>query len=755
MTSERRLGAAFFFASAALIAYEVLLTRVFAVVLFADLAHVALSLAMVGLAAGALLWYRWPGLVPADAGPAVARWTAAQAVTTVIAIVALVNLPLMSDDAMATANWFQRAEQRFSLLNWGVYAALIPLLALPPICAGVAFAGATGRTPDRAGFLYGCDLIGGAVGALLFIPLLAVTQGADAALGCAALASFGAAATARGWLRYAPVVGLGAALAATRLDLMPVRASVAWSEANLVETRWTPLARIALYRDGTQDTVLLDNTSASVLIRDADSLALERANPARSLVHQLLPQGAHVAILAAAAGPEAVMARAYGHTDIDAIDISGDVFDFASRYYPPGVDNPFADPRTRRVALDARAAVVRSERPYDIIQLLNANLLSATGILANAWSPALLQTREAFDTWFDHLTVDGIVSMAVNLNTASTLPVVVEALRDRGVADPWSCIQFDPRANLVLVRPRPWTPAETATLKTVADTYRGRARLRFDSGKALAAWATRSGLTEVMTDDHPYPDRPDTLRTTLGGATTPIAQVYRTLLGQGAALLVFGLVVLALPLLSARRVGITTTPGVPWALGLTACLGYGYLAVQTGIVHAVVVYVGHPTYAVTTVVATMLLSSGLGSLWIGSKSVAQVRRWLPWLLLTSVALGAVQAWGTPRLLGAGLEVLPLPGRAAAVAVTLAPFAFVLGTPFAATLRIVGPSTPAAVGWAWALNGWMSVLGSLITVIAARLYGHGIATGIGLGAYLLAAVLATRLPGSSRKRTTTH
>ncbi len=744
MTPERRLGATFFFASASLVAYELLLTRVFAVVLFADLAHVALSLAMVGLSAGALLWFRWPGLVPVVAGPAIARWTAAQALTTLVAMAALVSLPLVSPDATGVATWFQRAEHRFELMNWWTYAALVPLLALPPLCAGVAFAGATGRNPDRAGFLYGCDLTGGAVGALLFIPILTVAQGADAACFCAALATLGVLASGAGLLRLAPVVGLGLAVLAVPFDLLPVRSTVAWSEADLVETRWTALARIALHRQGGEDTILLDNASASVVVRDEASLALAISNPARALVHGLFPPGARVAVLAAAAGPEVVIARRFGHTDVDAIDISADVFEFASRYYPPEVDNPYADSRTRRVVLDARAAVARADRPYDIIQLLNANLLSATGLLANAWSPSLLETREAFATWFAHLTPDGVLSMAVNLNTVHALPAAIDALGRRGVADPWACVQFDARANLLLARPRPWTPAETARLREVSGGFQARSRLRFESGASLARWALRLGETEVMTDDHPYPDGPETIRNSLAGDDSPISQVYRTLIGQGVALLAVGGVVLGVPILSRRRAGLGGARHLAAALGVFACLGYGYLAVETGIIHAVVVYVGHPTYAVTTVVATLLLGSGLGSLWVGGQPLATVRARLPWLLALVVVLGVAQAWITPQVLDRALGVLPLGGRAAAVAVTLVPLAFVLGTPFVSVIRLVGPAAPAAVGWAWALNGWMSVIGGLATVLIARAYGHAAATGVGLAAYAIAALLAVRV-----------
>jgi hypothetical protein len=741
-----RLPAAFFLASAALLSYELLLTRVFAVVLFADLAHVALSLAMLGLAAGALAWHRWPGLVPADrVERTVAYWTVAQAVATIVAVVALVDLPLVPADTHRVLTWFDRAGPRFELVQWWAYVALVPLLALPPAFAGVAFAGATGRRPDRAGILYGADLLGGAAGALLFLPALAWTQGPDAALVSAGLALCAAAVLLPGWGRALVVPALAGVVLAGTSDLIRVRTSVAWSEANLLETRWTPLARIALHRQDGADTVLLDNTSASIVVNGENALDDALENPGRSLVHRLLPPGGHVAILAAAAGPEVVMARHFGHTDVDAIDIAGDVFDFADRWYPPGVDNPFADPRTHRVVLDARAAIARADRPYDIIQLLNANLLSATGLLATAWSPALLETREAYATWFAHLAPDGILSMAVNLNTAHDLPVAAAALADRGVAQPWSCLAFEGRANVLLARPRPWTAAELAQLSAVAATVdTGKPPLRFETGARLQTWAHKRGEVVVLTDDHPYADTvPTVLASLRAGGTDPTGMVYRTLLAQGGVLLVLGGVVLGVPLLGRRHTGLAGVPGLWRPVGIFACLGYGYLAVETGVIHGVVLFVGHPTYAVTTVVATMLLASGFGSLYAGRLPVERVRSALPLVLLAAVVLGLVQAWVTPRLLQGFAFGLPIGARVAAVALALAPLAFVLGIPFSSTIRIHGPRAPALVGWAWALNGWMSVLGGLVTVLVARNVGYAAATAAGLAAYAIAALLAFR------------
>jgi len=738
-SAEVRLRFALFGASASLLAYELLLTRIFAVVLFADLAHVALSLAMLGLCAGAIAWNRWPGLVGTDPAPAVARWTLAQAAASVLAVAVLVAVPLVAPGGEGQT-WFERADGRFALTRWGALAGVLPLLALPPALAGIAFAGATGRRPADAAALYGWDLVGGALGAVGFLALLAGWQGPDAIFAVVLPALFGAAAVGGRGARL--VAGLGVALAAVAVpsDLLPVRVSVAWSEEEVVESRWTPLARVAHHRGARGSTILLDNASASVVIDSEARLVEESRIVGRSLVYAIVPPGGRVAVLAAAAGPEVVLTRRAGFFDVDAIDISSAAFDLADRAYGDSPLNPFTDPRTRRIVLDARAAVARADTPYRVIQLLNANLLSATGVLASAWSPALLETREAFGTWFGALEPDGVLSVAVNLNTAHSLPAAVAALEARGVESPWDALLFDPMGNLLLARPRPWTEDELARADDAARTFRG---VRLIGGNALQRWAEKRGETVVQTDDHPYADTFSSVLAALRAPRPPpVATLYRTLIGQAALLAGVGLVIL-LPLVLGRLRDATAVPRRLALAGVFACLGYGYFAVELGLVHAMVLYVGHPAYAVSTVVTLMLLGSGAGSLWAGRRDAETLRAGLPRLLLLAVGVGLLSALAAPRLLEALAFDLPLGLRLALVAIPVLPLAFLLGIPFSTLLRTVGGRAPGMVALAWALNGWMSVVGGLGTVLVARNVGHGAALGVGLLAYAIAAGLLVR------------
>ena len=84
-------------------------------------------------------------------------------------------------------------------------------------------------------------------------------------------------------------------------------------------------------------------------------------------------------------------------------------------------------------------------------------------------------------------------------------------------------------------------------------------------------------------------------------------------------------------------------------------------------------------------------------------------------------------------------------RVALVALALTPLGLVMGMPWSLGMSLLRAEAGAIVPWAWALNGWMSVVAGLGTIFASRLVGYDLAFGIALGAYAISAITAHRLP----------
>ena len=768
LSPRNAVAATMFLLSFSLVLFELALTRLFGVVLFATFAHLALGLALMGISAGALLQHMWPNLVPDEGLETRLGWLSLlQGCLTVVAVFLTLVMPITVQFTEPPSDYGERSSISWDLVDPFWFSLLLPVLCAPFIVAGLAFAGTFQRRKQHIGLLYGADLVGGAAAALAFVPLLYTLPGPDTAFVVVAMCSLASVILfhtmgEKAGLRLALLIGLGSSIAvmssAAGFELLKVKYAAGYAEENVTYTRWTPLTRLALHEDERGVYMLLDNSSASEVILDSKRRARKALEPNRSLVYRIHdPEGARVAILAASAGPEVAVAQSLGFRNIDAIDIAPEIGDVIAEKYPDSDVNPFVVGNTRRVTMDGRAAILHATEPYDIIQMVHANLHSSAGLLSAAWSPSLLETREAFVTYFNRLSDDGTLSFARGPRTHEIARAAVAALQELGVDNPAANVMLiRGNATVVLVKKRAFTVAErdkvAAWLKTRPNQF-----IDLDPIDRDPEAVKRNGLFKgpIMTDDRPYLDDPSKMAGMMAEAAArifvgtdeeiaPMAIIYHTLVLQIAFTAGCGLLLLGLPLLRRAPTGLTALTGVGAGLLYVSCLGYGYLAVETVLIHELVLFVGHPTYAITVVILAMLLLSGIGSMVIQNLDEAKLPTYLRGALMLVLVLGALQAWVVPELLHSYAFGLPLIVRSAITFTVLAPLGFFMGMPFPLALRILHPSAAGIVPWAWALNGWMSVVASLATVLVSRAWGYSVAFTIALLAYALALTLVGQL-----------
>ncbi|HET7184108.1 MAG TPA: hypothetical protein VFI82_05455 [Terriglobales bacterium] len=175
-------------------------------------------------------------------------------------------------------------------------------------------------------------------------------------------------------------------------------------------------------------------------------------------------------------------------------------------------------------------------------------------------------------------------------------------------------------------------------------------------------------------------------------------------------------------------------------------IGLGYILAEIAFIQRFVLFLGHPTYALTVVIFLMLLASGAGSLlsrrWLVDPQ--QVRTAL--LLVIVLLLGYV--WVLPPLLRT-LVGLPFIAKLLVSAVMLVPLGVAMGMPFPSGLRALAGAAPNddnSIEWAWALNAASSVLGSVAAMVVAIQYGLNWTLACGALAYVTALLLLPKLSG---------
>jgi hypothetical protein len=175
--------------------------------------------------------------------------------------------------------------------------------------------------------------------------------------------------------------------------------------------------------------------------------------------------------------------------------------------------------------------------------------------------------------------------------------------------------------------------------------------------------------------------------------------------------------------------------GVRQFLWYFVFIGTGYILIQVALIQKFVLFLGHPTYALTVIIFSMLVSSGCGS-FVSRKFLKGSDDRLSWALLVVTALVAVLAFVAPVVSEAGIA-WPLGVKFIVTGLIIAPVGFAMGMPFPTGLTRLELRHKPSVRWAWALNAASSVLGSASAIFLAIYVGLRQTLLIGGCMYLLA------------------
>ena len=148
-------------------------------------------------------------------------------------------------------------------------------------------------------------------------------------------------------------------------------------------------------------------------------------------------------------------------------------------------------------------------------------------------------------------------------------------------------------------------------------------------------------------------------------------------------------------------------------------------------------FLGEPVFTYAVVLASLLIFTGAGS-FLTIHFPQDARRAIMEAMLSLVGVLAVTTFVAPQIFKAALE-LSLRWRVAIAVATIAPLGILLGMPFPSGMRIVGEEAPTLVAWAWGVNGFCTVIGSVGAVILAMAFGFRVVLAVAATCYLTSLV----------------
>lgn len=488
---------------------------------------------------------------------------------------------------------------------------------------------------------------------------------------------------------------------------------------------------------------------------------------ASDLGHALL-QDHSVLVIGVGGGKDVLAALHLGAAEVHAVELNPVMIDTVQEVFSDWSGGPYSDPRVHVWIDEGRSFVARHDRKFDLIKISATDTWAASVGGAYALNENYLYTLGAFEDFVSHLEPGGWLSISrfFPQETLRLVSLVAEGLRRRGHARPADHVLMARNGLMltVLAKDSPVTPEEAR--RFVERVAEGGHVLVHAPGHEPTR--TRGPEDEIhrqllqSTQEHvefrgtdlrvapPTDDRPFFFnlvgfgqaqrgeRASAGGFHLQHGRALALLAGLLQVTLVVALVFVVGPLLLARRFAAT-----PWNRRLVAnayflCLGLGYLLVEIPLMQRFTLYLGHPVHALSVVLFSMLVFSGIGSLLADRLGLGGGRRPLAVIAL-AVALLLVITWALPPLLHATIG-LPLPARIALAVLVIAPVALLMGMPFPFGLSLLHRIDGSLVPWAWAVNGAASVAAPVLAMMLAISSGFSTAFLAGTLAYVGAGLL---------------
>lgn len=157
-----------------------------------------------------------------------------------------------------------------------------------------------------------------------------------------------------------------------------------------------------------------------------------------------------------------------------------------------------------------------------------------------------------------------------------------------------------------------------------------------------------------------------------------------------------------------------------WVLMYFSGLGVAYMFLEMVFIQHFTFYFGEPTYAASATLGILLFTSGLGSYYSGKfQNNKKMRLAIP---LVIAAILVLYAFVLSPILTATIGIA-LPLKIMIAVVLLGTLGFFLGMPFPIGIDYLSGKNTDDIPWAWALNGYFSVISTVLATIISVELGY--------------------------------
>jgi spermidine synthase len=790
---DRRYHGVIFLICFASLLLEISYTRIVSFKLFYYYTYLVIGLALLGIGSGSVLVTISGRLRRAATDTILMVGCLLGAVFVIAGYLVVARMPVAS-----LAIW-DYGTTKPALGNFAKIVLICLALFASFVWVGVMISTLFGRKTEGIGKLYFADLLGaGLACAVVVFFISTIGPPRTVALSATVLAAVGVYMAVRNRSRIAAPLGAvlvaGLAICTVSSSVLPdVRNDDDKSDLGTsVFSKWSPIFRIDAVEVPNGLLLNHDGMLGSVIKQwdgDVASLGSEAYNfdhdPRRFPFDVLDEPPEKVMIIGAAGGHEILASLYFDAENIDAIELNPLTYDLVTDRFADYGGHVAEQPGVNYVNGDGRSFLARSPNEYELIWYPAPDSYSAANAAtagAFVLSESYLYTTETIEESLEHLTDDGIIATQfgeINFDakpnrTTRYVATVREALERAGVEDPSQhvLVATSPSGgttslSTVLVKRTPFTQDEIDTFLD-QDAAVDDNEVQYAPGEPLKDNSVTNVLTlpkdeqqryladypfevDAITDDGPFFWHFAGFGSVLSNFGEPIDRFDpEDSIGERVIILllvlatVLAAVFLLLPFVTMRKTW-RSFPRKPTSAAYFTALGFGFMFFEITLIQRLILFLGFPTYSLTVTLASLLVFTGVGAL-LSARFKGHVEQVTKVMAVAVVLLGLAYLFLLPVLTDA-LLTTPLGVRVVVTFVVLAPLGIMLGMFMPLGLGAVSALTGHGeeyVAWGWAVNGFASVIGSVLSTLIAMVYGFNVVLSLAIVVYLLALVALRRL-----------
>lgn len=766
--------------SAAALAYELLLMRLFSIIHWHHFAYMVIGLALLGHAfSGSVVFVLQKRLLRH------------------FRIAYFVVILLFSLFALLAFQWAQQIPFNAEEILWdwrqSIYLmAIFLLLSMPFFFVGAAICLAFLYFKQGLASLYAADLLGAGLGCLGFVLLLTVSLPTEilmhivlAGLFAAMLAGLELSVSRLGLMAIVFVFlvthWLGEGLELRISPYKSLSQTLLIGGTRGVAEKSGPLGRITVlasdkipfrYAPGMslssgseplpQLGVFTDADNMSVITRRPEHIEqLAYLDQMSSALPYHLHAIDHALIIGSGGGNDVLQARFHRTNSIDAVELNPQIIELTELRDGDFISDVYKQPDVTVHIGDGRDFLNTHKQQYDLIQLTLLDSFNASAAGLYALNENYLYTVEALRLYLSHLRPGGYLSITrwVKMPPRDTLKLfntAVTVLKKQ--RDPGRClllIRSWQTATLV-IKNGDFSEHELAVAqafckqrnfdRVFTSTLQAEQANRFNVlHEPLFYRATQALLSEdrdrfverykfnlqPATDNRPFfqhffrwSSLPEMLGLLDKGGASLIESGYLVIFATLCIAILSSIVLILGPLLCLPKGGYDDSSGVKRSevLGYFFAIGLAFLMIEIAFMQKFILFLHHPVYAASAILTAFLVFAGFGSAYspMFSRCYGR-RRSMIGAVFGIVMLSVLYLFILPWLFAWG-AALPMLLRFLTAIALIAPLAWCMGMPMPLALTSLADYRETLIPWAWGVNGCASVISSVLASLLAMQFG---------------------------------